>query len=95
MVLIGPSSLEGLMQTLQPKQQKEGATRTKATLSLYEIAGQHLTKYFHDLFKQLKCWDLVLCNKVDYEVDRSHFRGNSSDVELPRSLCNKMILLES
>lgn len=50
------------------QQQKEGGTRTRARrkraiFPLYEIAGQDLTKYFHDVVKELKCWDLVLCSK--------------------------------
>lgn len=89
MVLIGPSSFEGLRKTLQPNNRRKGepgqeATKTRATLSLYEIAGLDLTKYFHDLVKELKCWDLVLRRKIHYEVDRSHFGGKSSEAELPQ-----------
>lgn len=87
--------LRRLEENSSAQQQKEGQTRTRATLSVYEIEGEYLTKYFHDLFKELKHRDLVLCNRTDHEVDRSHFRvgggGNSSEAEMPRFLHNKMI----
>ena len=56
--------LRRLEENSSAQQQKEKETRARAALSLYEITGQHLRTHFHDLFKELKCWDLGLGSRT-------------------------------
>lgn len=71
------------------QRQKEGGTRARARrkraiLPLYETAGQDLTKYFHDVVKELKCWDLVLCSKTYMKLTDPILGENLQKLNRPR-----------